>query len=130
LSKLGNWASVNAHFGYDHMVGWPGYSAIPNYLAKGVNVQLQQVVTRINLRATGVKVIVQNAVTKKSKRYLGNQVLVTVPLGVLQNRQIEFRPGGALPQSLWQAIDTMGVMGVMDKVSLVFFVGRKEEMCG
>jgi len=116
LAKLGSWATTNAVFGYDHMVGWPGYDAVPKYLAKGIDVLLNKTVTRISLGKSKVTVTTTDTVTKQTVKYSGNQVLVTVPIGVLQNRQIEFKPQGILPPRLWQAIDTMGVMGVMEKV--------------
>ena len=50
-------------------------------------------------------------------RINGDYCVCTVPLGVLQNRKINFSP--ALPESRWRSIDAIG-MGLLDKIALKF----------
>lgn len=78
-----------------------GYDTIPNYLATGINVMLNQRVTRIDY--SNAKTIVTHNGTTTEADY----VLVTVPLGVLKNNSIQFVP--ALPTSKQNAIDKVGM---------------------
>ena len=88
-----------------------GYSAISDLLAAGLPIATGQVVTDIAWDDTGVQV------TTTTGRFTGSQVLVTVPLGVLQSGAIRFSPG--LPAETREAIGALG-SGVLNKVFLRF----------
>lgn len=78
-----------------------GYDTIPNFLANGLNVQLNQRVSAINYN--GEKVIV----THNGLNTEADHVIVTVPLGVLKNNSISFSP--SLPTYKQTAIQKLGM---------------------
>lgn len=78
-----------------------GYDSIANYLAKGLNVQLNQRVNKVDY--SGAKVQVSHNGTISSADY----VIVTVPLGVLKKNSIQFAP--ALPAAKQTAIQKIGM---------------------
>lgn len=78
-----------------------GYDTIPNYLANGLNIQLNQRVTKIDYANTKPK-ITHNGTTSEA-----DYVLVSVPLGVLKNNSIQFNP--ALPTAKQNAIQKVGM---------------------
>lgn len=78
-----------------------GYDTIANYLAGGLNVQLNQKVTRIDYSNSKVQVSHNGAISE------ADYVLVTVPLGVLKNNRITFLP--ALPAAKQNAIQQVGM---------------------
>jgi len=89
-----------------------GYQQIVRGLAEGLDVQLNNPVRRIVVRAHSLRVE-----TWRSSFQTQN-VIVTVPLGVLKAEEgIEFDP--ALPAHKRDAIERLGV-GVLDKVALRF----------
>ena len=88
-----------------------GYSAISDLLAAGLPIATGQVVTDITWDDTGAQV------TTTTARFTGSQVLVTVPLGVLQSGAIRFSP--SLPADTLEAIRALG-SGVLNKVFLRF----------
>jgi monoamine oxidase len=78
-----------------------GYDTIPNYLASGLNIQLNQRVSKIDYLATKTKVTHNGNITE------ADFVLVTVPLGVLKSGNIQFIP--ALPTVKQTAIQKIGM---------------------
>ncbi|MBN8681189.1 MAG: FAD-dependent oxidoreductase [Chitinophagales bacterium] len=78
-----------------------GYDTIANYLAKDLQVQLNQRVTKIDYTAGKVRVS-HNGTTSEA-----DYVIVTVPLGVLKNNTIAFTP--SLPANKLNAIDKVGM---------------------
>lgn len=78
-----------------------GYDTIPNYLATGLDVQLNQRVTNIDYSAGRVRVSHNGTLSE------ADYVLVTVPLGVLKNNSIQFSP--ALPAAKQTAIQKVGM---------------------
>ena len=89
-----------------------GYTEIVNYLGSRVNeIKLNHIVDSIEYDNDGVIVHVGD------DSFTGKYVVVTVPLGVLKNNDIEFTP--KLPERKQQAIDKLG-MGTMDKLYMVF----------
>jgi monoamine oxidase len=88
-------------FGGEERISTNGYDTIPNYLASGLNIQLNQRVTHINYSDTKAKVT-HNGTTSEA-----DYVLVTVPLGVLKNNSIQFTP--ALPSAKLNAIQKVGM---------------------
>ncbi|MEI7584934.1 FAD-dependent oxidoreductase [Runella sp.] len=88
-------------FGGEERISTNGYDTIPNYLATGLTIQLNQRVTKIEYADTNVKVE-HNATISEA-----DYVLVTVPLGVLKNNSIQFTP--ALPIAKQNAIQKVGM---------------------
>lgn len=88
-------------FGGEERISVNGYDTIPNFLASGLNVQLNQKVTKIDYSNTKVQVSHNGKVTD------ADYVLVTVPLGVLKANIIEFVP--SLPSEKQNAIQKVGV---------------------
>jgi monoamine oxidase len=88
-------------FGGEERISTNGYDNIPNYLAKGIDVRLNQRVSKIDYTAEKVK-ITHNGTTTEA-----DYVVVTVPLGVLKKNVIEFKP--ALPTKKQEAIQKIGM---------------------
>jgi monoamine oxidase len=88
-------------FGGAERIATNGYDTIPNFLAQGLDIQLNQRVTHIDYSETKVKVI------HNSKTTEADYVVVTVPLGVLKKSSIAFVP--ALPTTKQVAIQKLGM---------------------
>jgi monoamine oxidase len=86
--------------GVEHIVT-NGYDMIPNYLANGLNVQLNQRVTKIDYTNTKVSITHNGTISE------ADYVIVTVPLGVLKANSIQFAP--ALPTTKQNAIQKIGM---------------------
>ncbi len=112
LNRLSVWYSDDdsSHGGGDRL--FPGgYDQIVKHLAKGLRVELGQVVRGVEIGGSGVVVETQR------DRFIGDGVVVAVPLGVLKAGSITFRPGlSARRQEAIQRLD----MGVLDKIALRF----------
>ena len=78
-----------------------GYDAIPSFLATGLNIKLNQRVSRIDYSGDKISVS-HNGIISQS-----DYVLLTVPLGVLKANAIQFIP--SLPQVKQNAIDKLGM---------------------
>lgn len=78
-----------------------GYDTIANFLAKGLNIKLNQRVTKIDYSGAKIKVTHNGTVSES------DFVVVTVPLGVLKANKIEFLP--ALPSAKQTAISKIGM---------------------
>lgn len=98
-------------FGGEERISTNGYDTIPNYLANGINVQLNQRVTKIDY--SNQSVIVSHNGTISEADY----VIVTVPLGVLKANTIEFIP--ALTTVKETAIEKVG-MNCVNKFLLIW----------
>lgn len=88
-------------FGGEERISVNGYDTIPSYLAIGLNIQLNQKVTKIDYSNTKILVSHNGTVTE------ADYVLVTVPLGVLKANKIDFVP--SLPNTKQNAIQKVGV---------------------
>lgn len=88
-------------FGGAEKIVTNGYDTIATYLASGLNVQLNQKVTQVDYTLDKVKVTHNGTFSE------ADYVVVTVPLGVLKNNQIEFLP--ALPTAKQNAIQRVGM---------------------
>jgi monoamine oxidase len=88
-------------FGGEERIATNGYDTIPNYLANGLNVQLNQRVSKIDYTNAKIKVT-HNGTTTET-----DYVLVTVPLGVLKANTIQFIP--TLPATKLTAIQKVGM---------------------
>lgn len=105
---------TSGYYGEEHIFPETGYMALTDYLTKDVtNIRLEQVVTKIiynNDKLVEVS-------TKDGQIYRTEFVLVTVPLGVLKSKQIDFTP--QLPSWKLNAIDRIG-FGNYEKVFLLW----------
>ena len=97
-SKLYN---EGEEFSGEEQIATNGYDTIPNFLANGLNVQLNQRVSKIDYSNTKIKVTHNN--TESEADY----VLVTVPLGVLKSGNIQFIPN--LSTTKQNAIQKVGM---------------------
>lgn len=88
-------------FDGEERIATNGYDTIPNYLANGLNIQLNQRVSKIDYSGTRTKITHNGNVTE------ADYVLVTVPLGVLKANFIQFTP--ALPNAKQTAIQKVGM---------------------
>lgn len=88
-------------YGGAEKISTNGYDTVANYLANGLNVQLNQRVTKVDYTSDMVKVT-HNGTTSEA-----DYVIVTVPLGVLKNNRIEFAP--TLPTAKQTAIQKVGM---------------------
>jgi monoamine oxidase len=88
-------------FGGEERIATNDYDTIPNYLANGLNVQLNQRVSKIDYTNAKIKVT-HNGTTTET-----DYVLVTVPLGVLKANTIQFIP--TLPATKLTAIQKVGM---------------------
>lgn len=81
-----------------------GYDNIPNFLAKDLDVRLNERVTKIDYSTE------KATVTTQKQTYEADYVIVTVPLGVLKKGVVSFNP--ALPTSKQNAIEKIGMSAV------------------
>lgn len=88
-----------------------GYKAIPELLARGLDIRLSSVVSAVAHGADGVSVTAGGTV------HTADYAVVTVPLGVLRAGSVAFDP--PLTQARRAAMDRLGV-GQINKVFLLF----------
>lgn len=88
-------------FSGEERISTNGYDTIPNYLANGLNIQLNQRVSKIDYSNSKAKITHNGIVTE------ADYVLVTVPLGVLKSGNIQFVP--TLPTAKQTAIQKVGM---------------------
>ena len=113
-----DWTKLSA-WNYDDDGGFPGYDVllkggyvqIANYLATGLNIQLNQQVSAIAWSDTGV------TVTTRTGSFAAPTCIVTLPLGILQSGAITFTP--ALPAAQQTALGKLS-MGLLNKCYLRF----------
>lgn len=106
-----HWYDSAKEFAGDDVLFTQGFNIITDYLAKGLEVKLSQVVTEIWWQSSEVRV------RTRSGEFTADRVVITVPLGVLQANDLRFIP--ALPETKRQAISQLG-MGVLNKCYLRF----------
>jgi monoamine oxidase len=88
-----------------------GYSAITEFLARDLSIELDQPVQAIEWGRSPLRVV-----TSRSE-FIADRVVVTLPLGVLKAQSVQFSP--ALPPAKQEAIAKLG-MGVLNKCYLRF----------
>lgn len=88
-----------------------GYDTIAQFLAKDLNILLNQRVSKVDYTNTKIKITHNGTVTE------ADYVLLTVPLGVLKANTIQFLP--ALPSPKQTAIQKIG-MGCVNKFLLTW----------
>lgn len=106
-----HWYDSSKDFSGDDALFQQGFQVIPQYLAQGLSIHFAQVAKVIHWDGAGVVVETQN------HHWRGDQVLLTVPLGVLQAGTLRFVPD--LPSDKQMAIAKLG-MGVLNKCYLRF----------
>lgn len=95
-----NWNEELAYDNPDLIVN-EGYSALVDKVAAGLSILLKTPVQTIDTSGDGVKVTAQDG-----RVFEADQVIVTLPLGVLKAKQVQFVP--ALPPWKQEAIDKIG----------------------
>lgn len=88
-------------FGGAEKIATNGFDTIANYLAEGLNIQLNQRVSKVDYSDSKIKITHNGLITD------ADYVLVTVPLGVLKNNAIQFVP--TLPAYKQIAIQKVGM---------------------
>lgn len=106
-----HWFDGTREFDGDDALFAQGFSVITDFLARGIDVKLSQVVKEIDWRQPSVRVITPVA------EFIADNVVVTLPLGVLQSNAVHFMP--ALSNEMCNAIAKLG-MGVLNKCYLRF----------
>lgn len=106
-----HWYDSADEFGGGDVLFSQGFGVVTDALARGLNIELGQVVQAIDWGSSRVRV--QTTQTQ----WVADRVIVTLPLGVLQAKRVHFTP--ALPEAVQQAIDHLG-MGVLNKCHLRF----------
>jgi monoamine oxidase len=100
-----------------------GYTRLFEKFAAGLNIRYQTPVTQIRWNAAGVEVQTETGITYRAK-----QVVITLPLALLQQNAVAFEP--ELPDSKLSAIHGLG-SGSITKLILKFdqpFWERKQEI--
>jgi monoamine oxidase/CRP-like cAMP-binding protein len=111
LSLLAHDEGVDV-YGYGDSVLAAGFGALAERMAERLDVRLESPAVLIDTSDPDEAVVVT-----RSETFRARTVVVTVPLGVLKHRALDFVP--ALPPSKVAAIDRVGV-GVLAKVVLRF----------
>lgn len=99
------------HFDGDEVIFPQGYDALAHGLARGLDMRLNHIVSKIEYDAQRVTVQTNRVA------FEADRVVVTLPLGVLKRGAVKFVPG--LPLRKQQAIERLG-MNVLNKVYLRF----------
>lgn len=106
-----HWLGSDEEFGGSDVMFLDGFHTVTNSLAKGLDVRLGLVVSKIDSSQKRVRVTTQKGV------FESDHLLITLPLGVLKSNSVEFTP--PLPKSKQEAIDKLQ-MGVLNKCFLRF----------
>ncbi len=88
-----------------------GFDSFSHYLAEGLPIKLNQQVESIRYKKDQIKI------ETETEKYTADYVVVAVPLGVLKENVIRFKP--KLPKKKQAAIDRLE-MGTVNKVVLFF----------
>lgn len=106
-----HWYDSAKEFDGEDVLFAQGFKVLTEYLGQGADVRLLQVVKEIRWQESEIRVRTTDC------EFVADQVVVTVPLGVLQNNDVRFMP--ELPQEKRNAISKLG-MGVLNKCYLRF----------
>lgn len=82
-----------------------GYDRVADYLAKGVEIKLNQKVKAIKYTETDIVVTTAN-----NDAFIADFAIVSIPLGVLKSADVIFEP--VLPDGLQEAIESLEMGGV------------------
>ncbi|XP_050363450.1 polyamine oxidase 5-like [Argentina anserina] len=111
MISLKNWDQEHVLTG-GHGLMVEGFDPIIKTLAKDIDVRLSHRVTKISNGCNKVMVTIEDG-----RNFIGDAVIITVPLGVLKAKLIEFEP--TLPEWKMSAISDLGV-GNENKIALRF----------
>ncbi|UJR06621.1 hypothetical protein I4U23_010905 [Adineta vaga] len=104
---------TSVYYGDEMIFRDNGFMSLTNYLLKKIsNIRFNQIVSKIIFHDQSVEVR-----TNTGQAYHAEYVLLTVPLGVLKRKLIEFSP--PLPKRKTDAIDRIG-FNIFEKVFLVW----------
>ncbi|UJR19495.1 hypothetical protein I4U23_022624 [Adineta vaga] len=104
---------TSVYYGDEPIFHDNGFMSLTNYLLKKIsNIRFNEIVSKIIFHNQSVEVQ-----TKDGQIYNAEYVLLTVPLGVLKRKQIEFSP--PLPKWKTNAIDRIG-FNIFEKVYLIW----------
>lgn len=106
-----NWYDSDGEYSGSDALLEKGFGSLTDFMAKGLSIELGQVVREIDWSQPVVRVITDRG------EFSADRVIVTIPLGVLQAKSVNFKPG--LPVIKQNAIDKLG-MGVLNKCYLRF----------
>ena len=106
-----HWYDSAKEFEGDDVLFAQGFKVITDYLAKGIDIKLSQVVKEIRWQESEVRV------RTADREFVADHVVITLPLGVLQHNDVRFIP--ELPKEKRNAISKLG-MGVLNKCYLRF----------
>lgn len=106
------WLSNDQPYAGNEALFLDGYQVLVDHLARGLDVRLGQIVSAIDYPSGGGVVV-----TTDRGRFSAQQVLITLPLGVLQSGSVRFSPD--LPSEKQSAISKLG-MGLLNKCYLRF----------
>lgn len=106
-----HWYDNVKEFDGDDALFAQGFRVITDFLARGIHVELSQVVQEVHWRQPEVRAITQTT------EFVADRVVITLPLGVLQSNAVRFQP--ALSSEKRNAIAKLG-MGVLNKCYLHF----------
>lgn len=88
-----------------------GFGCIIEHLSRDIEIHQSQIVQRIEWESSQVRV------TTNHREFTADHAIVTLPLGVLKAKKVQFSP--ELPSEKLQAIEKLG-MGVLNKCYLQF----------
>ncbi len=113
------WDDDEAFPGGDVLMPETGYAWLPALLAEGLDVRLKHVVRAIDWSGREVRTSSESQAGPETgvETFTADHVVVTLPLGVLQQDAVRFDP--PLPRPIRTAISSLG-MGLLDKLWLRF----------
>jgi len=94
-----------------------GFGAIPDWLARGLDIRLAHKVSNVSIIGNTVVVSASAMASGTDATFVADRAVVTLPLGVLKSGAVTFAP--ALPSAQQAAIGALG-MGVLNRCTLVF----------
>ena len=108
--SLKHW-EMDESFSGDDVIVSGGFQKIVEPLSDGLDIRYRHVVDKVSYDKSGVKVVTSQGVIE------ADRVVVTLPLGVLQQDRVRFEP--SLPEEKLDSIGRLG-MGVINKIALRF----------
>lgn len=108
--SLKHW-EMDESFSGDDVIVSGGFQKIVEPLSDGLDIRYRHVVDKVSYDESGVKVATSQGVIE------ADRVVVTLPLGVLQQDRVRFEP--SLPEEKLDSIGRLG-MGVINKIALRF----------
>lgn len=118
ISNLSLWFDEDEGLSGEDVLVLGGYEGVVEYLASGLDIALNSTVKTIDYSKNDqVTVSIEQPGDVPSKSYTAKAVVVTLPLGVLQDDSVRFIP--RLPKVNTNAIKSLG-FGLLNKCVLIF----------